>query len=145
MDYKGYIAYVAFNVRARLFIGRVMGMKDILTFRGTTVEALEAAFHASVDAYLARCSELKRTPERPKLGRVTLRIGSELHAGADRAARRSGKNLNQWVCDLIARETERFERGLSTPLRLGQQMALRKLRGKHAWIGDVDAMRRDSR
>jgi predicted HicB family RNase H-like nuclease len=95
MIYKGYIAYVAFNARARSLIGQVVGVREIAAFRGTTVDELEAAFHASVDAYLVRCSELKRTPERPTFVRATLRIGADLHASADRAARRSGKSLNQ--------------------------------------------------
>jgi Arc/MetJ family transcription regulator len=38
---------------------------------------------------------------------------------------------------------EAVEAGLRTLLRLSQQTELRKLRGKHAWVGDLDAMRRD--
>ena len=38
---------------------------------------------------------------------------------------------------------EAVELGLKTLLRLQQQTELRKLRGKHVWEGDLDAMRRD--
>lgn len=38
---------------------------------------------------------------------------------------------------------EAVEKGLRTLLRLKQQAELRKLRGKHVWEGDLDAMRRD--
>ena len=38
---------------------------------------------------------------------------------------------------------EAVEEGLRTLLRLKQQTNLRKLRGKHEWVGDLDAMRRD--
>jgi len=38
---------------------------------------------------------------------------------------------------------EVVELGLKTLLLLRQQTALRKLRGKYAWEGDLDAMRRD--
>lgn len=38
---------------------------------------------------------------------------------------------------------EAVELGLQTLLRLKQQTELRKLRGKHDWEGDLDAMRRD--
>lgn len=38
---------------------------------------------------------------------------------------------------------EAVELGLKTLLRLQQQTELRKLRGKHEWEGDLDAMRRD--
>jgi Arc/MetJ family transcription regulator len=38
---------------------------------------------------------------------------------------------------------EAVELGLKTLLRLKQQTELRRLRGKYAWEGDLDAMRRD--
>jgi Arc/MetJ family transcription regulator len=38
---------------------------------------------------------------------------------------------------------EAVEQGLRTLVRLKQQTALRGMRGKYAWEGDVDAMRRD--
>jgi Arc/MetJ family transcription regulator len=38
---------------------------------------------------------------------------------------------------------EAVEEGLRTLLRLKQQTELRRLRGKHEWQGDIDAMRRD--
>jgi Arc/MetJ family transcription regulator len=38
---------------------------------------------------------------------------------------------------------EAVEQGLRTLLRLKRQTELRKLRGKHEWVGDLDAMRRD--
>ena len=38
---------------------------------------------------------------------------------------------------------EAVEAGLRTLLRLSQQTELRKLRGKHEWVGNLDAMRRD--
>lgn len=39
---------------------------------------------------------------------------------------------------------EAVEQGLRTLLRLGRQTDLRRLRGKHSWEGDPDAMRRES-
>jgi Arc/MetJ family transcription regulator len=38
---------------------------------------------------------------------------------------------------------EAVELGLRTLLRLRQQSEIKKLRGKIAWEGDLDAMRRD--
>jgi Arc/MetJ family transcription regulator len=43
----------------------------------------------------------------------------------------------------VKTKREVVELGLRTLLRLKQQTELRKLRGKHAWEGDLDAMRRD--
>jgi Arc/MetJ family transcription regulator len=38
---------------------------------------------------------------------------------------------------------EAVDEALRTLLRLKQQAELRKLRGKHDWVGDIDRMRRD--
>ena len=38
---------------------------------------------------------------------------------------------------------EAVEQGLRTPLRLKQQIELRKLSGTYEWEGDLDAMRRE--
>lgn len=43
----------------------------------------------------------------------------------------------------VKTKREVVELGLRTLLRLKQQTALRKLRGKYAWDDDLDAMRRD--
>ena len=39
---------------------------------------------------------------------------------------------------------EAVETGLRTLLQLKRQERIRKYRGKLAWVGDLDAMRRDS-
>ena len=44
----------------------------------------------------------------------------------------------------VKTKREVVELGLRTLLRLKQQTELRKLRGKYAWEGDLDAMRRDT-
>jgi Arc/MetJ family transcription regulator len=43
----------------------------------------------------------------------------------------------------IKTKREVVELGLRTLLRLKQQTALRAMRGKYEWEGDIDAMRRD--
>lgn len=40
---------------------------------------------------------------------------------------------------------EAVEMGLRSLLQLGKQNEVRRLRGKIAWQGDLDAMRRDSK
>jgi len=43
----------------------------------------------------------------------------------------------------IKTKREAVEQGLRTLLRLQRQTGLRKLRGKYAWEGDPDRMRRE--
>lgn len=145
MCYKGYVARISFSALERVLIGKVFGVRGVPRFRGASVDELEAAFHKAIDRYLARCADLDSSSRRQTVARVQVTLDPDEHARADRAARASGKSLNQWVCDVLARETERWERGAGTPVRLKHQTALRKLRGKYEWAGSLDAMRRDDR
>lgn len=57
MKYKGYSGNANFDSKAKLFHGEVLGLKDVITFQGTSVKDLEKAFHDSVDDYLDWCKE----------------------------------------------------------------------------------------
>ena len=38
MKYKGYLGYVVYDDEAKLFHGDVIGLRDVITFQGTTVK-----------------------------------------------------------------------------------------------------------
>ena len=52
MKYKGYIGHVEYDDEAKIFHGEVVGLSDIITFQGKSVDELEEAFKGSVDDYL---------------------------------------------------------------------------------------------
>ena len=87
MKYKGYTGIVQFDADAMIFHGEVAGLKDIITFRGTTVEELEKEFKVSVDGYLKWYKELGQKPDKPYSGRFNVRISPELHAKLDISAK----------------------------------------------------------
>lgn len=101
MTYKGYAARIEFDADDRIFFGRLAGIRDIVTFHGTTVAELEAAFHASVDDYLDACAQLGQTPDKPASGKLMLRVPPEVHQGALRAAELAGTSLNQWATEVL--------------------------------------------
>ena len=43
MGYKGYIARISFSTVERVFVGKVFGVRDVIGFRGASVDELEAA------------------------------------------------------------------------------------------------------
>ena len=53
MQYKGYIGHVEYDDEAKIFHGQIVGLKDVITFQGSSVEELEVAFRDSVEDYLA--------------------------------------------------------------------------------------------
>lgn len=97
MNYKGYTGIVNYDEEAKLFHGEVVGLKDVITFQGTSVKELEKAFKDSIDEYLDFCKELKRTPEKPYSGKLILRLPPEIHERAAFEAKCNGISLNAWL------------------------------------------------
>jgi len=101
MRYKGYAARIEYDARDDIFVGRVLGLRDIISFHASAVSALHEAFREALDDYLADCAEQGVTPEKPASGKVMLRIRPEVHAAASLAARVAGKSLNQWADEVF--------------------------------------------
>lgn len=72
MSYKGYTARIEYDDQDRILVGRLAGLRDIVSFHGESVAELEAAFHEAVDDYLAMCEQRKRPPQ--------AEVGEEIHA-----------------------------------------------------------------
>lgn len=103
--YKGYISTIEFDAEDRIFIGRVLGVRDGINFHGSSVDELESAFHESVDDYLAACESLGQSPNKPYSGNLMLRIPVEVHAAVATAAEASGKSINQWATKVLDNAT----------------------------------------
>lgn len=100
--YKGYAGSIEFNDEDMVFHGRILGIRDIVTFEAQSAEELVKAFHDSVDDYLAFCKERGTEPQRPYSGKMALRTTPEIHALLSKAAASDGKSINQWVSDMLA-------------------------------------------
>nr|WP_225778787.1 type II toxin-antitoxin system HicB family antitoxin [Pseudomonas sp. Marseille-Q3773] len=101
MRYKGYAARIEYDERDDIFVGRVLGLRDIISFHARSVPELHEAFHDALEDYLADCAEQGITPEKPASGKIMLRIRPEVHAAASIAARAAGKSLNQWADEVF--------------------------------------------
>jgi predicted HicB family RNase H-like nuclease len=101
MSYKGYTARVDFDERDSIFVGRVLGLRDIISFEGSTVAKLHAEFEAAINDFLRDCAERGIAPEKPASGKIMLRVPPEIHAAATVAAQASGKSLNQWATEAL--------------------------------------------
>jgi predicted HicB family RNase H-like nuclease len=63
MKCKEYHGQVSYDEDAKIFHGEIVGLRDVITFQGTSVSELEQAFKDSVDEYLDFCKELEKTTE----------------------------------------------------------------------------------
>ena len=107
MKYKGYTGEVEYDDRAKVFHGRVIGIRGAVTFEGRTVDELEHAFQESVDDYLEFCAELGTEPEKPFSGKFTVRVSPELHQRVSSKAKAAGKSLNTWLVDTLKKEVSK--------------------------------------
>ena len=107
MTYRGYTAAVEYDADDRLFSGRIVDLRDVIHFEGTSVGELEAAMRETVDDYLAYCAEQGEEPDRPYSGKVGLRLDSELHRAAAARAAAEGKSLNDLVVEALAERVQR--------------------------------------
>lgn len=57
MRYKGYSARIEYSDEDRCFVGRVAGIRDILTFHGESVAEVRQAFEEALDFYLETCAK----------------------------------------------------------------------------------------
>lgn len=101
MKYKGYLGEVTYDADAKIFHGEVLGLKDVITFQGTTVVELEKAFKDSVDDYIAWCNERGEVPEKAFSGNIRIRISPDLHAKLAQTAEVKGVSLNSLIIDKL--------------------------------------------
>ncbi len=97
MTYKGYSGIVEYDDDTRIFHGEVVGLKDVITFQGESVSALETAMAESIEFYLEWCAERGKDPEKPFSGKFLVRTDPEVHSKAVIAASRMGLSLNKYV------------------------------------------------
>ncbi|MBE0531710.1 MAG: type II toxin-antitoxin system HicB family antitoxin [Rhodospirillales bacterium] len=94
-EYKGYVGTV--DAAEGVFAGRVIGLRDVITFEGGTYAEVERAFRESVDDYLAFCAERGEPPDKSFSGNMMIRTEPELHRKAVNRAAAEGVSLNEWV------------------------------------------------
>lgn len=97
MEYKKYLGTVEFSESDGIFYGKVLGIRALISYEGTTANELVNDFHNAVDDYLALCEAENKEPETAYKGSFNVRISPELHRQAAIYASRHGISLNKVV------------------------------------------------
>lgn len=63
MKYKGYIGSVEVSEEDKFFVGKVLGIRSLISYEGENVQDLINDFHQAVDDYLNICLEKGLNPE----------------------------------------------------------------------------------
>lgn len=106
MTYKGYSGSVRFDDEAELFHGEVIGLRDVVTFQGRTVDELKQAFHDSIDDYLEFCESRSEDPDKPFSGKFLLRVDPVLHRRLAQLSADDGESLNNWIASRLGKLVE---------------------------------------
>jgi predicted HicB family RNase H-like nuclease len=101
IEYKGYRGVFEFDPSIDSFHGRVVGLQDVVTFQGRSLEELRREMANSIEDYLEFCAEVGKNPERPYRGEFLVRTTPEVHRAAAVRAEASGMSLNAWVEEAI--------------------------------------------
>lgn len=101
MIYKGYRAAIRFDDEADVFHGEVIGLRDVVTFQGRSVEEVKAAFRESIDDYLDFCASRGEAPDKPFSGRFLLRVDPALHRKLAELSAEEGESLNNWIASRL--------------------------------------------
>lgn len=97
IEYKGYFAIVDFSSEDDVLYGKITGTDDLVSFEGTSVAELKAAFHKAAEDYLDMCKELNKDPDKTYKGSFNVRIPFELHRKAAIVAARKKVTPNDFV------------------------------------------------
>ncbi len=107
---QGYVAKVEFNARDQMFVGRVLGIDDVVGFHGASVDLLNKGFAIALKDYQAACQAFGRKAQRTHSGELRLRMSPRTHAKASMAAEARGMSLNAWIEEAM-RRTARLDLG----------------------------------
>lgn len=97
LQYQGYIGSIEVDIDEGFLYGRLLFIRDVVSYRSDDVIGLRAAFHEAVDDYVKTCIEMGDTPDQPCKGTFNVRIGPELHRLAALAAEAEASSLNEWM------------------------------------------------
>lgn len=107
MKYQCYIARTEIDPVSGLIFGEVVGLRDMITFQGTSVTEAVRAFQESVDLYLRTCAEQGLDPERPYSGSIAVRTKPGVHRALVALAKARGQSLNELVDQVLTRTVRR--------------------------------------
>ncbi len=102
LEHKGYFGSVEYSADDDILHGRILNIRDIVTYEGHGVDDLKENFIQAVEGYLRMCAELNQEPDKPASGRFVVRVPPDLHRDAQMKAAAENSSLNEIVTKALA-------------------------------------------
>ncbi len=106
MSYRGYKGYFEYDEKADIFHGQVIGIRDVITFQGRSIDDLKVSLKDSIDDYLEMCDQEEKSPDKPFSGKFSLRLPPEVHSKVAQAAASAHTSINSWITDVVENNLE---------------------------------------
>ena len=103
MTYKGYVGSVEFSEKDCLLFGKVLGIRSLISYEGTSASELVNDFHVAVDDYLILCETQGVKPEQAYKGSFNVRFKNpDLHKRLAIYAYNHSSSLNSIVEESVS-------------------------------------------
>lgn len=97
LKYGKYTATILYNSEDEVFFGKVIGINDLISFEGSSVNELKEAFKEAVDDYIETCKGLGKSPDKIYKGTFNVRVPALIHKKAALLAAQHQLTLNEFV------------------------------------------------
>jgi predicted HicB family RNase H-like nuclease len=97
LEYNGYEGTAEVDTDRLVCRGKILFIRDLVTYESDTPTGLEQEFRDAVDDYLETCKELGKEPDRPFRGQFNVRVPPELHRASALRAIREDISINEVV------------------------------------------------
>jgi predicted HicB family RNase H-like nuclease len=97
LKYQDFSGTVQFSAEDEVFHGKIVGIDDLVTFEGQSVEELKNSFHNAIEDYLEICESIGKSPHKSYKGSFNIRIKPVVHKKAVLKSTELGLSLNQFV------------------------------------------------
>ena len=103
IQYKGYVGSIEFSEEDKIFYGKVLGIRSLISYEGENATELIDDFHQAVDDYLELCKKSGQTPETAFKGSFNVRISPELHKKVFVYAMAHQISMNRYIEETLAK------------------------------------------
>lgn len=104
LNYKGYSGTVEFSADDEILYGKIVGIRDVVTFEADTVAKLKKAFKEAVKDYIETCQRLGKDADKEYKGSFNVRIKPRIHRLAAVRSAALKISLNQLVEKALEKE-----------------------------------------
>lgn len=104
LEHKGYTGSVEFSNTDETFFGKIVGIRDLVTFEADSVVKLKKAFKEAVEDYITTCKELGKDPDKEYKGSFNVRLKPKIHRLAAIKSATLKMSLNQFVEKVLEKE-----------------------------------------